>query len=53
MRSWKSEGLFGLRGEGGRVKESRVEFAENKLILGQFYFTLLYFPSLSLNPNGP
>lgn len=37
--------------EGGR-KGSRVEMAENMLILGQIYSTLLYSPSLSLNPNG-
>ena len=29
-----SKGLFGLRREGGRVEESRVELAKNKLILG-------------------
>ena len=26
--------------ERGRVEESRVKLAENKLILGQFYFTV-------------
>ena len=34
------KGLFRLRGEGGGVKRSKVELAENKLILKQFYFTL-------------
>jgi len=43
--------LFGLRGDGGRVEESKVELAENRLILDQFYSTLLYSPFLSLNPN--
>jgi len=33
------KGLFGLRGEGGGEKESRVELAKNRLILGQIYFT--------------
>ena len=41
----------GKRGERGGVKESRVELAENRLILDQFLFTLLYFPSL--DPNKP
>ena len=41
-------GLFGLKGEGEKVKGNRVELAKNRLILGQFYFTLL-----PLNPNGP
>jgi len=35
------------------VEGSTVELAKNRLILGQIYSTLLYFPSLSLNPNGP
>ena len=42
------KGFFGLREEGGRVKESKTGLVGNKLILGQFYFTLL-----SLNLNGP
>ena len=29
-----SKGLFGLRKEGGRVEESKVELAKNMLILG-------------------
>ena len=36
------KGLFGLRLEKRGVKGSRVELAENRLILGQFLFTLLY-----------
>ena len=32
---------FGLRGKGEGVDKSRVELTKNKLILGQFYFTLL------------
>ena len=32
---WK--GPFGLRMKGGEVKESKVELAGNKLILGQLY----------------
>ena len=37
----------------GREEEwRRVKFAENRLILGQLYSTLLYFPSLPLDPNG-
>ena len=41
--------------EGGRreVEGSRVELAENRLILGQIYSTLFYSPFLPLNPNGP
>ena len=45
-------GLFRWRGEGGRVEGSRVVLAKNKLILYSIYFTLLYSPSLPLNPNG-
>ena len=40
-----------MKGRG--VKQNRVELAENKLILGQIYSTLLYYPSHPLNPNGP
>ena len=32
---------------------SRVELTENKLILAQFYSTLLYSPSIPLNSSGP
>ena len=39
-------GLFGLRGKGGEVEGSRVKLVENRLILDQIYFTLLYFSSL-------
>ena len=39
-------GPFGLSEKGGEVEESRIELAENKLILGQFYSILLYSPSL-------
>ena len=48
-----SQGLFGLRGEGGGVEGSRVELAENRLILGQFYSIVFYSPFLSLTPNKP
>ena len=41
----------GRGGEGEGLEENRVELAENKLILDQFYSTLLYSPSLFLNPN--
>ena len=34
-------GLFGLR-EGGKVERSKVNLVKNMLILGQFYFTLLF-----------
>lgn len=37
--------------EGGR--RCKVELVESKLILGQFYSTLLYYFSLSHNFNGP
>ena len=40
------KGLFGLRGKGGGVEGSRVELAKIRLILGQFYYTLLPFPLL-------
>jgi len=33
------------------VEESRVELVKNRLILGQFYSTLLYSPLHFLNPN--
>jgi len=39
-----SLGPFGFRGKGGRAKESRIEFAENKLILNKLYSTLLSLP---------
>ena len=39
--------------DGGRVERSRVELAKKRLILSQIYSTLLYFPSLPLNLNGP
>ena len=48
-----SQGLLGLRGEGRGVEGSRVELAENRLILGQFYSIVFYSPFLSLNPNKP
>ena len=35
-----------MEGKGGEVKESRVEFAKNKLILELIYFTLLPIPPL-------
>ena len=37
----------------GGVEGSEVELVENRLILDHFYTTLLYSPSLSLNPNRP
>ena len=40
-------------GEGSGVEGSRVELAENRIVLSQLYFTLLYSPSLSLNLNRP
>ena len=52
IASW-TNGPFELSEEGGEVKGSRVEFAEKRLILGQFYSTPLYSPSISLNPNKP
>ena len=36
------QGPFGLSGEGGELERSKVELTENKLLLGQFYSTLLY-----------
>ena len=39
--------------DGGGKEGSRVELAENRLILGQIYSTLFYSTSLPLNPNGP
>ena len=47
----KTKGLFGLRGERGRVERSRIELTENRLILCQIYSTLLYSPSFPLNSN--
>ena len=47
----KAKCLFGLRGEGGKVKGSRVELVENKLILGKFYSTPPPFPSIQMNHN--
>ena len=35
---------FELRGQSGRVEESKVELTENWLILSQFYSTLLLLP---------
>ena len=37
-------GPFGLRGEGGRMEESRVELVKNRLILSQIYSTLFTLP---------
>ena len=37
-----TNGLFGWKGEGGGVEESRVVYVKNKLILYQIYSTLLY-----------
>lgn len=34
-----------MRGEGERVKTSKVELAENRLILDKLYSTLPYIPS--------
>ena len=48
-----TKGPFGLRGEEWEVKKSKVELAENKLILSQIYSTLLYPSSFPLNPNEP
>ena len=43
----------GKEGEGRGEKRSSVKLAENRLILGQIYITLLYSPSFPLNSNGP
>ena len=47
------KGLLGLRDEGGGGESgsSKVELAENKLILSQFYFTLFPFPSIQMDHN--
>ena len=41
---WENLCLIWMEGKGGEVKESRVEFAKNKLILELIYFTLLPIP---------
>ena len=46
IRFMQFHGPFGLRGEGGRMEESRVELVKNRLILSQIYSLL------PLNPNG-
>ena len=43
-----TKGLFGLRGNRGRVEGSRVELDKNWLILDQLHFTLLYSSSILL-----
>ena len=45
----QTQGLFGLRGKGGRVEKSKVKLAENGLILGKIYCTVLYFPSIQMD----
>ena len=35
------------------MEGSKVELTENRLILSQIYFTLLYSSTLSLNPARP
>ena len=47
------KGPFGLRGEGGGVEGSRVELAENRLILGQLYYIPPPFPSIQMDHKGP
>ena len=42
--SIQSLGPVGLRGEGGGVEGSKVELAENRLILSQIYSTLFPLP---------
>ena len=43
-----TNGPIGLRLRGrGEVDESRIELVVNRLILGQLYFTTIYFSSLS------
>ena len=42
------QGPFGLRQKRG-VEESRVEFAKNRLILGQFYSTFPPSPSIQID----
>lgn len=40
-KSWfVTNGLFGLRGKGGKVDRSKVKHAKNMLILDKFYFSL-------------
>ena len=46
-------GPFGLRGEGGGVEGSRVKLAENRLILGQLYYTPPLSPSIQTDHKGP
>ena len=47
------KGPFGLRGEGGGVEGSRVKLAENRLILGQLYYTPPLSPSIQTDHKGP
>ena len=42
---------FGLRGEGGRMKENRVKLIENRLIFCQIYSTLLPFLQTDIFSN--
>ena len=44
IKAKQTKGPFGLREEGGGMEGSRVELAENRLILGQLYYTLLPLP---------
>ena len=41
----KTLGPVWIEEKEGRVKRNRVELAENRLILGQFYFSLLFSPN--------
>ena len=50
---WACLDWGGKKGRWRRVEESRVELAINKLILSQFFSTLLYSSSLPLNTNRP
>ena len=45
--------FFRVHLDWGGKERNKVKLDENRLILGQVYFTLLHFPSLPLNPNGP
>ena len=44
IRFMQFHGPFGLRGEGARMEESRVELVKNRLILSQIYSTLFTLP---------
>lgn len=41
-----TQGSFGLRGKGEGVEESKIDLAENRLILDQLYSIFPSFPSI-------